>query len=181
MKIDMNSENNMAKIYNENEKKKDKSKISIICKLFNIRSAKEIIKLEKLESSNIKGIMNLIRLRTGSVSLTNKLCALKIIPNEYKDKCMMCNNEIKEDLVHCILSCPAYADERKKFIKVREIKKQLNTEILEDNTLMSVILGGDDPNHFRIFRMMHSGFLLLINSIMRKRAIKTQELRTTEA
>jgi hypothetical protein len=32
MKIDMNSENNIAKFYNENEKKKDKSKISIICK-----------------------------------------------------------------------------------------------------------------------------------------------------
>jgi hypothetical protein len=46
---------------------------------------------------------------------------------------------------------------------------------------MSIILGGEEQNQFRIFKRMHSDFLKLINSITKKRAIKIQELKTTEA
>jgi hypothetical protein len=42
--------------------KKDQFKISNLRKVFIISSAKEIIKLEKLENANMKGISNLIRL-----------------------------------------------------------------------------------------------------------------------
>lgn len=112
------------KICNEICIKKDKSTISID-KIFNNNSAKEIIKLEKLENSNIKGIANPKRLWVDAMAFTSKLCALKITPENYKDYCIMCNECTKEDSQHCLLCCSAFIKEKKRFLNYNEIKKSL--------------------------------------------------------
>jgi hypothetical protein len=74
-----------------------------------------------------------------------------------------------------------WGEERIQFLKYREIARLVKADEVEDNVLMSIILGGDEPNHFKIFKRMHSNFLQLINNIVKKRAIKIQEIKTIGA
>jgi hypothetical protein len=115
------------------------------------------------------------------LSFTDKLAAMAVIPAKYKNTCLMCNDSLKEDTQHLLILCNGYKQERERFLDTTQIKNLLKTKILDDQILMSIILGCDNKEHFKIFENLHGDLLKLINLIIKKRAMKIQKIKTNEA
>lgn len=89
---------------------------------------------------------------TGVLPYINKLCVINVNPDKYKETCLICNANVKEDTPHLLLHCKGYKHERERFLDATQIQKSLKTKTLDDEILMNVILGGDKKNILRYLR-----------------------------
>ncbi|MGL5636332.1 MAG: RNA-directed DNA polymerase, partial [Bacteroidales bacterium] len=79
---------------------RDKSVIGTLAGQLAIKSGKHIRRYELSEQHNPVGINALIRLRTGTFTFTNGLIRSRGLSPIYKDRCVACNANVKEDIWH---------------------------------------------------------------------------------
>lgn len=100
--------------------KKDKTEVSRMAKLLRVGSGKAIRKLEINQELKPNGVIQLIKLRTGTLGLSQRLVFSKQLPPEYIYKCVCCKLKTRETMEHLILFCSAFKEERKKFLKIKD-------------------------------------------------------------
>ena len=91
---------------------KDKSIIGATANKYGIGSGKELRMAELDPQTSTLGIATLFRLRTGTFRTINEMVVTGKLSPIYKDRCILCNLEVKETVEHMILDCEALIDER---------------------------------------------------------------------
>jgi hypothetical protein len=91
------------------------------------------------------GVAGLVACRTKSIWLAPRVARTGIIGNEWRNKCPCCNQASQpETLAHLFLSCPAWTDERRKYLapliaKARNLRRR---PALTNNMIVVALLGG---------------------------------------
>ena len=172
----------MKKFCTDKVSLKDKSKITLLNTNLTLGNAAKIIKAEKNYKNNTIGTTTLIRLRTGTLYLTDRLCILKMIPESFKHKCFMCGANEIETTEHLILKCGAYKNERQTLMRENSVIKQLaEKKIINEAQLLGILLGGEYPSQLNIPKTLLESIIDFSYKICVLRAIKLAELCISDA
>jgi exonuclease III len=143
----------LAKTLNDKAKLKDKSLIGETATKYKIRSGKVVRKVQIENSLNNNGINGLLKIRTGNLLYSGEIlrkASAKLDPNKIallKNKCLCCKQDVKEDEVHLLLSCPAFIQERKFHFDdlMQNFANNSPNKIISEKNKMNILLGGESP------------------------------------
>ena len=93
----------------------------------------------------------MLKIRTGNLpysgEILHKIAKKSEQITALKNKCLCCQQDVKEDEAHLLLSCPAFKLERKTYLDnlmQKFAEKSLNKKLSEKNKL-NILLGGEYP------------------------------------
>ena len=128
---------------------------------------------------NSKGVLQLLKIRTGTFAFTNKLVLHRKIKREFYNKCICCKKEIIEDAKHLFFECDKFKDERAKFIKYKFSNynvpgppDRIEKAIIKD---LKFVLGGDLPASGKMHAERLVDTVNFLTAISRKRLASIAE------
>jgi exonuclease III len=120
--------------------RKDQSLIGQFARNLSIRSGKVLRKAEVEESLDSRGLIALMRIRTGTYMFSNSLILKHNLESSFKDKCLFCKVNTKEEAWHMLIECQAFSRARRKYL-AKHLKNFWNP-ILQKPKILSLLLGG---------------------------------------
>ncbi|OMJ08715.1 RNA-directed DNA polymerase from mobile element jockey [Smittium culicis] len=124
-------------------RKKDSTMISNWIESNNIGRVRNIIGLEMLFPEHSKGIMQIIKIRTGTYNFAYKLARSQVIGREYLMKCPFCNEIKPESVEHLIFECSKWTSERREYMGDFLPNKNNLLPGSTDTQLLGKLLGGE--------------------------------------
>ena len=149
--------------------KRDKTETSKLARILKVKSGKLLRRLEINMELKPLGVYNLMRLRTGTFMFTNKLTFIGILSHTYKDKCICCKANIKEEIGHILLECNAFKNERDKYLEIDPGDRKLAPDKLKNKNL-NLLLGGERPASGKMQAEKIVKTIDYLSAIARKRA-----------
>ena len=161
--------------------RKDKSVIGATASKYGIGSGKELHIAELTPETSTLGIATLFRLRTGTYRTTNEMIATGKLSPIYKDRCILCNLEVKETAEHLILDCNALADERRLHLSsiINEINLWPADPVKRRKWTLKILLGGEMPAFGRKPAEIIPCLSKYLSALVVKRAAKLAVIKTT--
>ena len=127
----------------DKEAQKDSTKTMRWRAQMRLQSAEEagIVQLMMRHQHLAKGLGQLMKLRCKAIRFAPWLAQMEFILPEFRDKCPMCLERVKEDEVHILLSCTSYSVERERFLAIWIRRASLCAA--DPGGIVSLLLGGE--------------------------------------